>query len=65
MSSESEQYISSISPTIGVKEQRQLLEMQRTMNALLTQEEYVKIMAVYGSAIDRVFKENGMEEETK
>lgn len=65
MSNESEQYIGSISPTIGVKEQRQLLEMQRTMNALLTQEEYVKIMAIYGSAIDRVFKENGMEEETK
>lgn len=65
MSNEPEQYIGSVSPTIGVKEQRQLLEMQRTMNALLTQEEYVKIMAVYGSAIDRVFKENGMEEETK
>ena len=55
-------YIGSMSPTIGPVEVRKLKEMSRTMDLMLTTEEYVSIMAVYGKAIDRIMKENNMED---
>lgn len=62
MSSNKDMYISSISETIGVTEQRQLLELSRNVNSMLTLEEFKSIMAIYGKAIDRVLKENNVEE---
>lgn len=58
-----ERYIGSISPTIGVKEVRNLLEISRNVAPMLTQEEFTIIMATYGGAIDRIMKENGVEED--
>lgn len=29
---------------------------------MLTHEEFVSVMAIYGKALDRIFKENGLEE---
>lgn len=63
MSNNDEVYIGSMSPTIGVAEVRKLREMSRTMDLMLTKEEYVSIMAIYGQAIDRILKENNMEED--
>lgn len=63
MSNNDEVYIGSMSPTIGVAEVRKLREMGRTMDLMLTKEEYVSIMAIYGQAIDRILKENNMEED--
>lgn len=63
MSKNDEVYVGSISPTIGVTEVRKLREMGRTMDLMLTKEEYVSIMAIYGQAIDRIMKENNMEED--
>lgn len=63
MSNNDEVYIGSMSPTIGVTEVRKLREMGRTMDLMLTKEEYVSIMAIYGQAIDRILKENNMEED--
>ena len=62
MVKDDELYIGSISPTIGVKEQRDLAQIARQANPMLTQQEYVSIMAIYGSALDRILKENGLEE---
>lgn len=58
-------YIGSISPTIGVKEQRDLLQISRQVNAMLTMSEYASIMAIYGHALDRILKENGIEEDAE
>ena len=63
MSNNDEVYIGSMSPTIGVAEVRKLREMGRTMDLMLTKEEYVSIMAIYGQAIDRILKENNREED--
>lgn len=63
MGKEDELYIGSMSPTIGVAEVRKLKEMGKTMDLMLTHEEYVAIMAIYGSAIDRIMKENNIKEE--
>jgi len=60
--SNDEQYIGSMSPTIGVKEHRELLQVTKQVGFLLTQEEFAKIMAVYMQTLDRVFKENGLAE---
>lgn len=65
MAKDDELYIGSISPTIGVKEQRDLLQIARQVNPMLTMEEYTGIMAIYGKALDRILKENGIEEDTK
>lgn len=62
MSNNDEVYIGSMSPTIGIAEVRKLREMGRTMDLMLTKEEYIGIMAIYGQAIDRIMKENNMEE---
>lgn len=63
MAKNDEMYIGSVSPTIGVAEIRKLREMGRTMDLMLTYDEYVSIMAVYGSAIDRIMKENNIQED--
>jgi len=51
--------IYSTSETIGVVEQRKLIEFGRAMNRMLTMNEYVLIMRVYDKAIDRLMKESG------
>lgn len=33
------------------------------MDLMLTKNEYISIMAIYGQAIDRIMKENNIEEE--
>lgn len=63
MTKDDEVYIGSVSPTIGVAEVRKLREMSRTMDLMLTKNEYISIMAIYGQAIDRIMKENNIEEE--
>ena len=60
---EDELYISSVAPTIGVAEQRKLLEVTKNTMILLTKDEFAQIMYVYGKAIDRVLKENGIKED--
>jgi hypothetical protein len=50
--------LTSKSETIGVLEIRSLMEISQTMNKMLTYEEYHRIAAVYGNAIDRLLKEN-------
>lgn len=54
-------YISSISGTISIQEKRKLLEVTNNCIHLLTQDEFIAIMAVYGQALDRVLHENKME----
>lgn len=63
MAKDDEVYIGSVSPTIGVAEVRKLREISRTMDLILTKNEYISIMAIYGQAIDRIMKENNIEEE--
>ena len=60
---EDELYISSVTPTIGVTEQRKLLKVTKNTMILLTKDEFAQIMYVYGKAIDRVLKENGVKED--
>ena len=60
---ENELYISSVTPTIGVTEQRKLLKVTKNTMILLTKDEFAQIMYVYGKAIDRVLKENGVKED--
>lgn len=60
---EDELYISSVTPTIGVTEQRKLLKVTKNAMILLTKDEFAQIMYVYGKAIDRVLKENGVKED--
>jgi hypothetical protein len=50
--------LTSKSETIGVLEIRSLMEISQTMNKMLTYEEYHRIAAVYGMALDRLLKEN-------
>ena len=59
--SSDEVYIGSVTPTIGVAEQRALAKVTRQMCGLLTNDEFVRIMNVYNNAIDRILKENGVE----
>ena len=58
-----EQLLYSQSETIGVLEQRKLIELARPLNRMLTQEEFIAIACVYDMAIKRLMKENGVEEE--
>jgi hypothetical protein len=62
MAKDDELYIGSISETISVKEQRDLAEVAKQVNPMLTESEYKSIMLVYGRALDRILKENGVEE---
>lgn len=50
------------SETIGVVEQRKLIELGRPLNRMLTKEEFLAIASVYNGAINRLLKENGEEE---
>lgn len=61
MSKNKDIYISSMSPTIGVKEQRDLLLVTKKVTPLLTKEEFTAITKIYEQALSRVLKENGME----
>lgn len=54
-----EKLIYSKSETIGVAEQRKLLELGRTLNRMLTVEEFTKIVIIYNGCIDRLMKESG------
>lgn len=55
--------INSKSETIGVPQIRNLMDLGKTMNCILTQEEYASIAFVYGKAAERILKENGLESE--
>lgn len=57
-----EVYIGSVSPTIGVSQQQGLLDVTKNVMPLLTVGEWIRIMDIYHEAINRVFKENGLEE---
>lgn len=63
MANEKEICIGSISPTISVLEYRQLSQVSKQVGFMLTKEEFKAIMAVYGKALDRILKENGITEE--
>ena len=60
---EDELYVSSVTPTIGITEQRKLLEVTTNTMILLTKDELAQITYVHGKAIDRVLKENGIKED--
>ena len=62
MGKNDEVYIGSISPTISTSEQRALRIMTYQMGGSLTFDEFKKIMLVYNDAIDRILKENGVDE---
>lgn len=57
-----ELYIGSVSPTIDVRQQRGLLKVTKDIMPMLTVTERMEIMNVYNKAINRIFKENGVEE---
>ena len=57
-----ELYIGSVSPTINVRQQKGLLKVTKYMMPMLTVTEWMEIMNVYNKAINRIFKENGVEE---
>lgn len=57
-----ETYITSLSPTVSTVEVRKLKEISEQIGPLLTIAEYMQIMDVFSNAIDRVFKENNIEE---
>lgn len=56
-------YISSVSPTIDVRQQRGLLDVTKNVMSLLTLDEWMRIMDIYHEAINRIFRENGLPEE--
>ena len=53
------------SETIGVLEQRKLIEIARPINRMLTQAEFIAIVHVYNGAINRLLKENGEEKDSE
>lgn len=57
-----ELYIGSVSPTIDVRQQRGLLKLTKDIMPMLTVTEWMEIMNVYNKVINRIFKENGVEE---
>lgn len=57
-----EVYIGSMSPVISITDQRILLKVTRQLCSQLTFDEYTQIMNVYNKTIDRIFKENGVDE---
>lgn len=53
-----------IKDSIGVSKQRQLFELNRELARTLNEEEFLKIVAVYNSVINRLIKqaeEDGIE----
>ena len=55
-----ELYIGSISTTIDVKQQRELLKITKDLTPMLTIDEWTEIMNIYNKAINRIFEENGV-----
>lgn len=51
-----------ITDGIGVCEQRQLMEITKTMARALTNDEFIKIISIYNDAIERVLSKQGGEE---
>lgn len=43
--------------TIGVKEQRDLIEATRDLSRAMTKEEYFSVMLIYQKVVDRLVKE--------
>ena len=56
-----EKLLYSQSETIGVLEQRKLIEVARPLNRMLTHEEFIAIVNIYNGVINRLIKENGGE----
>lgn len=46
-----------IKNSIGVGQQRQLLELTRELSRALTEEEFLKIVSVYNSVVNRLIKQ--------
>ncbi|MDU5110290.1 MAG: hypothetical protein E6248_07565 [Clostridium sp.] len=46
-----------IKNSIGVGQQRQLLELTRELARTLTEEEFLKIVSVYNSVVNRLIKQ--------
>ena len=59
---DSETYITSLSPTVGAVEVRKLKEISEQIGPLLTINEYMRVMDVFSEAIDRILKENNVED---
>lgn len=55
-------YIGSVSPTITAVQQRKFLKVCKKLAPLLTVKEWMEVMNIFDRAIDRVFKENKVEE---
>lgn len=56
-----EEHITSKTETIGFAEQRELLRTVKTMMPVLSTNEYIKLMLIFGECADRLLKENNME----
>lgn len=46
-----------IKNSIGVGQQRQLLELTRELSRALTEEEFLKIVSVYNSVVNRLIRQ--------
>lgn len=57
-----EKKLISKSETIGVPDIRRLMELAQELNKILTPTEYLAIVNVYNSAINRLLRENGLGE---
>ena len=55
------EFVSPTSPCIGVEQTRNLYELVKAIGTVLTQEEYEKIVCVFGLAANRILKENGLD----
>lgn len=56
-----EEMIYSHSENLPVSDIRKLKELSKTMDIMLNQEEFLKIISVYDECIERILKENGEE----
>ena len=55
-------YIGSVSPVISTVDQRKLLNITKQLHGLLSYNEFNRIMTIYGEAVDRILKENGVKD---
>ena len=46
-----------IEKSIGVSQQRQLIELSRELSRVLTEDEFFKIISIYNSVIDRLLEQ--------
>lgn len=53
--------IYSHSENLPVSDIRKLREMSKSLDLMLNQEEFLKIVSVYNECIERILKENGEE----